>query len=669
MQQQAFKIHGDNIVECVRAFDYVAQGLGDLVKDIEGPSESVSCPVYRLIGDGFDYRFQFLPGFGEHRWNQDILAFVKYAGGRLREAADAIITRQSDEDGEIPIAAIEFCGALPAGNQAWQRQGRAFSFAHAQIPYFFVTELGGFELTSDRGRKAERMPNPAVPFSFVSMTQYKGSVCLPVYEANSGARPETYETYGPIFGQDEFLEFLKLAVTGVDPTSAAEGLEEKCVQLVSLLADSKKRQDGLTSDQWRAARQAMDDGQSLPDYLSEQARLDWKKTTSIKTVTESAKEFMEMGSAYSIGLTSQVLPLSLVPADQRPDFAESMGAIYGDLDDSFRDWVGSSDQHLSIAWINGFKPRGDDARPDRGLPPLARMLVGDTTDLLCFVFGPAPVSHWQALANDPLGLALSNGLWEAILELSDGVLADSSTKPDDTPRGYVRDQWSPAASDETLTLAVEPSVQSIGEQDVDTALHVAFEALGADVAFEGMCNPPGGDWSGISFRWEKDAEEHRWLTLPRVSAEGAKRPDHVFALFGHNEQTICLCIESKERAQSLEKNIGPRLTLYAQALFETAPSIRREAADGAWSIFEDEWTVQPNVYLSAGAYHGTADDPFAGLPPETNLDLQIGVVFHEHGARCDLHLRGDTEDGKALAEYLKSLDQWGDFVDVILVNS
>ena len=179
MNRKTFNIHGDNIVECVRALDYIVSGLGDLVQEIVGPSVSVTCPVYTLKLDKRELTFQFLPGYGDKRWNQDVLAFVQRSGGRLREAADAIVTLRENGE-EKPVAAIEFCGALPAGNQAWQRQGRAFSFAHAEIPYFYIAELGGFELDSERGRKAERMPNPAIPFSFFAMTQYQGSICLPV---------------------------------------------------------------------------------------------------------------------------------------------------------------------------------------------------------------------------------------------------------------------------------------------------------------------------------------------------------------------------------------------------------------------------------------------------------------------------------------------------------
>ncbi len=517
-----FNIHGDNIVECIRAFDYIVTGLDDLVKEITGPIISITCPIYVAQLENCSLAFQFFPGYGEQRWNQDILEFVKCSGGRLREAADAIVTRV--ENGvEHPVAAIEFCGALPAGNQAWQRQGRAFSFAHAGIPFFYVAELGGFELTANRERKAERMPNPAIPFSFLAMTQYQGSVCLPVYEANSGATGDTIERYGPIFGKSEFLKFLKLTVLGSATEPVATQLGYKCVALVELLANSKRRQDGLTGDQWKAAYEAVLAGQSLPDFLTKNARLAWSKTAYIDALTDTARQFMAIGASETLGLASSKLPLSFVPRCRRPVFSREAQALYPDMSDDFAAWLANTETHLAIAWVMGFKPRGDDARPDRGLPPLARMLVGDKCELMTFVYGPAPKSHWNSLAVNPVGLATSNGLWEAVMSVSDSVLVDSATKPADTPRGYIKDNWAAVLSVEKLPLFVEAKVLRLGEQDVDTALHVAFESLGTDVVFEGMCNPPGGDWSGISFRWDATEPEYRWLTLPRVSAEGAKR--------------------------------------------------------------------------------------------------------------------------------------------------
>lgn len=662
MSRTTFNIYGDNIVECVRAFDYVVASLGDLILDIEGPGTSVTCPVYVLKCSDLERTFQFLPGYGEHRWNQDVLDYVKRSGGRLREAADAIITVVNGAE-ETAVAAIEFCGALPAGNQAWQRQGRAFSFALAAIPFFYVAELGGFELSADRGRKAERMPNPAVPFSFLSATHYQGSVCLPVYEANAGATKATIAKYGPIYGKATFLEFIRLAILGNATAKVAAELGDKCVALVELLAGSKKRKDSLSSDQWSKARTALLNGENLLDYLASKIPLPWKKTISIG-LTTTASRFMALGAEQSLGITSTSLPLSFVPKDKRDTFSRHAQKIYGDLQPEFVSWLASDKQHLAIAWINGFKPRGDDARPDRGLAPLARMLIGDDCELLTFVYGPAPEAHWKALSNNPVSLAAGNGLWEAILGTSDGVIADGVTKLPKTPRGYLKKSWSAIQKSQSLPLNVNPLVLRLGEQDVDTALHVAFESLGTEIVFEGMCNPPGGDWSGISFRWESKEPEHRWLTLPRVSADGAKRPDHVFALFGFRNKTVCLCIESKETARALEQRIGPRLTRYTEALFDAMPSIHRKAKTEPWAIFESKWKRREILFISAGAYLSSEADPFKGLAENSGLDIQIGVSFSGDGKLCTLHLRGDTDVGSALVKHLSSLTKWCSLVKI-----
>lgn len=336
--------------------------------------------------------------------------------------------------------------------------------------------------------------------------------------------------------------------------------------------------------------------------------------------------------------------------------------------DAFASWLADDTRNLAISWVMGFKPGGDDARPDRGLPPLTRMLIGDDCDLMTFVYGPAPVFHWKDLAANPVALARRNGLWEAVLGVSDGVLVDSSTKPVGTPRGYLKDAWAAVLNEEELPLSVAAQVQNFGEQDVDTALHVAFESLGTDFVFEGMCNPPGGDWSGISFRWERGEPEYRWLTLPRVSAEGAKRPDHVFALFGHGDRPVCLCIESKELARSLDTDIGPRLTRYAQVLFDGAPSIHRNDKISPWAIYSADWQCRDLAYVSAGAYLAIEANPFRGLPHDTGLDMQIGVEFHDNGQRCTLHLRGDTAAGNALVAYLAALPSWGAFVTIKVSN-
>jgi len=144
---------------------------------------SLPAPAIVLTKGQEVFVFQCFPAFG--RWESDVQRTLRERGAVLREAADVVLTRWN-ESHEIPLLAVEFCSALPAGNQAWQRSGRAYSIPKACIPYIFVTELGGFELDRNRERKAARLPNPAVPYSFVSYSSYTGYPVMIAYLMNPG---------------------------------------------------------------------------------------------------------------------------------------------------------------------------------------------------------------------------------------------------------------------------------------------------------------------------------------------------------------------------------------------------------------------------------------------------------------------------------------------------
>jgi len=103
---QAFRIHGGNIVECERTLALILEALGIGTCSIRGPVGSPVCPQFTLDygAPAQRFNFTFLPGYG--RWNQDILAHVRNRGGRLRETADAILTRVSDGQ-ETPILALD----------------------------------------------------------------------------------------------------------------------------------------------------------------------------------------------------------------------------------------------------------------------------------------------------------------------------------------------------------------------------------------------------------------------------------------------------------------------------------------------------------------------------------------------------------------------------------
>lgn len=669
MLKNVFYIYGDNIVECNRALSYIVKGLGESVVDFSEPEESVTCPKYTVTTDDRILVFQLLPGFGDKRWNQSIMAYIQKMGGILAESVDAIVILKS-EDQELPIVAIEFSAALSAGNQAWQRQGRAYSFAKAGIPYFHIIELGGAELNRDREPTSERVPNPIVPFSFMSVTESSGTVCLPVYEPSPAILDETRKRYSSVFGGTEFESFLRAKILDKDTQTPTTIISEKCAELISILAESRKRKDSLTADMWRKAIEEIRNGKNLPDFLEENIRIKWKKNTTIKSKTDTAKQFMSLGASDSFGITSSSVPLSFVPRDRRSSFSHKVSQIYPRLDDNFIGWIADDSKHLAISWVSGFKPGGEDARPDRGLSPMARMLVGSSCDLMTFVYGPIPKHHWSEMSSSPARLAKKNGLWRSIMYVSDGILVDSNTMPRNALQGYICEPHfsSHSAGSVDSSLRIEARVLKYNENDVSTVIKLFFDSFGSDVIYEGMCNPPGGDWSGIEFSSGNLKPKYRWPSLPRVSRRGTIRPDHVYAIYGHGSNPVCLCIESKEKAKLLKPNTGHGIVEYVRDIISSPPSSYRLNSDESWSSYMNSWKCPDIKFLSAGAYICSSRNPLLESSRSLDLDLQIGIEILDDGKKCNLNLSGITAPGRALVEYLASLPSRSKLIRINIRN-
>lgn len=661
-----YQIHGDNIVECERTLELIVRALDVDTKSALRPVGSPLTPTYtlatRLAAE--QYCFTFLPGYG--RWDVNILEVIRRRGGRLREAADAIICRV-ERGFETPLLAIEYCGALPAGNQAWQRNGRALSFSQARLPYMYIAELSGYELDSHRGRKAARMPNPAVPFSYLLLTELTKSPTLPVFVRSPGASAEAVKEHGVFYGEAELLEIIRCVLLDSSTEAPRNKLEAKVLGLVKYLANTRRAKDTLPAARWAEAYKAVCSGEFLTAFLVREEPIAWSKTAYIQGLTTTAKAFMATTSAYARGLTSASLPLCVVAEKQRKEYARAIKGLYPAATAVFLNWCrGPGD--LTICWVMGFKPRGDDARPDRGLPPLCRMLIGDGSDLLTVVYGPAPKSTWSMLARDPAGLMEKNGLWESVMVCSDAIMIDSKTLPSAPPLGYLKTHWASAIEKPTnAPFRVTPVPKSTGENDVDTVLHLLFARYGHPRVFEGMCNPPGGDWSGLSLQSKDRKREYRWLVLPRVTAKGSKRPDHVFQLFDSFAPFLVLAVESKELASAVEEEIGPRLTKYVRELVESPPSVERTTGSPWGHHSEGDKRATPQI-LSAAAFAASDLKDLSTVGTRGNVDLVFGVVFAGMKDSCQLHVYCRTALGKEVGRFLASLSV-GDLRLTIKVHS
>lgn len=651
MKDAAYRLHGDNIIECERTLGLIVEAFASDHPVVEGPLRSATCPSFRIrVRDGHRFILTFLPGFG--RWDKDIVLIMSERGGILREATDMVVTRAGDST-EVPVLAIEYCGALPAGNQAWQRSGRALSLAHAQIPYLYVVEIGGQELDARRSRKSERMPNPAVPFSFLALTHELRTPVLPVLLPSPGVTPETSQRYATAFGRAELLSLLRHLLLQEPYTAPLEALEKKALGFVRQLAEGRRAGDSLTPGQWDAAYQSVVRGDSLLSFLAKTPPIAWRKTAYIKGLRKSVVALMSAAAENARGLTSARLPMCVVDAERRQAFSDAVIAIYPGLPDGFRQWF-RKNRTLVICWVMGFKPRGDDARPDRGLPAFGRMLVGDRTELLTVVYGPAKTDTWTLLRENPAQLAEGNGLWEAILGLSDAVLADSQTMPESGCCAYTKGHWSrgPRARSRRPFPVVTPTPLRFGEHDVDTVLHLLFTRLNPESTFEAMCNPPGGDWSGLSLLTPDRGLELRWLSLPRVSASGSKRPDHVLQVFGIATKPVVLAVESKGRPTSIEKNIGPRLKQYVVDLLRSPPNVERPSVGGVWQPATSRQSSASFRFATAAAFILTDSSELCAVSERIAADLVCGFRFDSHGESCDVLCQVCSEIGRNVFAFL-----------------
>lgn len=612
-----FCVYGDNIVECERMAKLIATAIKPSATSVIG---NPTAPQYVFTTASGNVTVSMYPGFG--RWSNDIIRHIRSYGGILREAPDIVLTR-TDGKFETPTLAVEFCSALPAGNQAWQRSGRAYSTAKAGVPYLFITEIGGYELDASRNKKAPRMPNPAIPFSYFSFAAVSGSQMSIAYLMNPGADDRNKSLYANSACGHDLSDYLRTFILGGDSKPSLAKLNAHLLDFVLKLALSKKS-GHLTSSKWGAIAEHILSRHDTTAIV-EASDFPWKKKISIPTTKTFSKLFSTCLSLCR-GVASCDLPFCIVPKERIAQFHDTLLHIYGEAAQRFSS-IRSLGRDMAVCWYAGFKPKGDDARPDRGVLPLVRMLLGDDIPVTTVIYGPAPAIMTERLENNPAALMALNGLWESTLQLSDFVVCDSTRAKHPVLQTGKMQEIRDRKDNAVITMPANskhfPEDDFIGENDVDTILHVIFAHLLQGKCHELMCNPPGGDWSGISFF--DGGTEFRWLTLPRVSTEGFKRPDHVVQV-----GDIVLSIESKDYLSNLENAIGPRLNGYCRELFKSQPSCRRLANADAWDDKTDGFVCPPLKFMSACAFLESNPGDLGRALHSANTDIAIVVQFRRN---------------------------------------
>lgn len=661
---QKYRIHGDNIVECERIANLIIKEVNPhkISRSLIAPSTISVDMSFSFQGSEYEWNFELLPGFNKsnrHRWSKNIFDILKDNGSFLDETPDAIIT-SIENNCETILCAIEFCSALQAGNQAWQRSGRAFSTGRTGCHYLYIVDFVKYELDpSTRERKNLRFPNAAVPYSYVSFSESTNNFVAQIYvrsEEFDKSRDSALATFNENdFAEDDLAQYLVKRLAGIDTTKEQKSILQKNLNVVRFLARSTGSANSFTEAQWNrlSAYKA-----GIVSYSIDNAKFNFHKTIAAKSQHGKSASVLSLIDKLSVGMASRDLPMGIIPASKRPAFASGLEKIYPNSDKSIIKKIANSNQDLILCLIKGFKPRGDDNRPDRGVLPLTTMLSSTDSEILTFIYGPLLYKNYELLKSNPKSLAKSNGLWKSILGLTNYVLLDvpilnnktlkdAELLIDSTP---LKNDFTQSKTNSTLSQSDFPAIPNgYHEDDVDTCIHYTFSHLLGNSCFEGLCNPPGGDWSGISILHNNI--EKRWLSLPRVSDDiDGKRPDHILELFGVFDKPLILSIESKERSIDLESNVGNGLINYIKHLMNYIPNVEKDASD-KWHQSTKYVNFNDFEIISAAAYLKSEAQDNSTVFNNSNCDMLFLMTPNKKGWLIEIVPR--TNPSKILKQYIQ----------------
>jgi len=649
---QEFRIHGDNILECERTLKLIILAFEVQDKDVIFLGEAAYAPVYKITKNEQTFKIKLFPGYD--RWGINLKQYLVDSGAVLREATDTIVTKLIGKDDKLyeqPILSLEFCGALPAGNNAWQRCGRALASAYAKIPYLYFAEIGGVELDAGRKIKASRFPNPLVPFSYLTLGEVEKTIAIPVFIGSASLDNTLKQKFEKYFGLKEAIVLIKNILLENNANEAIVKLKKYAAKIIRILASMRKRKDCLSETDWDVFYKR-DTGREKAEWLIEKG-MSWHKKIGLKTVTKSFSTLLKITKKVgAVVAGSTDMPFCLIPSKKRKIFSEELQKLYQKrLSAEFSKWISKDARPLVCVWIAGFKPRGDDSRPDRGLVPLARMIFGrQNIDLLTIVYGPPKPITWINFEKNLWELSRINGLWEAILGLSDAVLVDTSTNKKMQNIGRILTQTVKVKTNNLLLSANQKP--TFGEQDVDSVIHCLFSNAIEQGIYEGLCNPPGGDWSGICIIDFSNMHQYKWTSLPRVSDKDTKRPDH---LIQFNKPDILLSIESKDSPSTLENGIGLRLKKYINILIKHQPIAVKGPTEEEWKPLQTKTTLKRRI-ISGAAFRITDQEDMSTILERGKTDLVFGVEFLQESNKVVIHVLAN-KNGECLTPIIKRIGE------------
>jgi hypothetical protein len=632
------RIYGDNIIECLRVIDLLSSNTLDHL-DFKIDFNNLSS--MRATNSDHKIQIDMFPGFGKSdkkRWKESIIEKFQNSKDLLDETPDAFITK-IDGDQETVLLAIEFCSALQAGNQAWQRSGRAYSVGKVGVPYLYIVEFTKYELNPEtRERKSLRLPNLAVPLSYNAFSSHMKNPVMEAYFRAEEFNPDDPKFKGKdfesIFSEEEVANYIYSVCFGKPTAEYTEQLLAKNQKMVENLAPTEAN-DSITQEDLEEI-----DYEGLVPFITKYCNFHAKK--KIEEKSSSSEELARLNDYlgdYSDAVFTPDLPFCLLNKKTIPGFVSLLLKDYK-LDSKIATKLLAYDS-IVVTLIKGFKPRGDDNRPDRGIMPLVRMIFGEEMPIVTVLYGPILSSSYALLNSAPDALAEKNGLWKTIINLSDYLLIDSpiisrvGEEVDYIKSIQETNREANHTVDFELTFPkLNVSPVSLREDDVDDLILTTFKYHCYN-AFSGLCNPPGGDWSSMSLK--KNGIEYRWLSLPRVSEDKYKRPDHIIQFVKEN---ILLIIESKDYRDNLEQSIGPRLCGYVEWLMQFVPNV--ESNEGKWKRAVNQVSAKDYRFITAGAFIGNEGDDELAYLVSANTDLLFNFVPGKDGWSIEISYKDST---------------------------
>jgi len=170
-----------------------------------------------------------------------------------------------------------------------------------------------------------------------------------------------------------------------------------------------------------------------------------------------------------------------------------------------------------------------------------------------------------------------------------------------------------------------------------------------------MFNPPGGDWSGVSFFNENINNEIKYLSLPRApDARLNKRPDHIY--HDYKNQNIFV-IESKTTFTSLnnEENVGEKMINWVNTLINFNPQIKKLNNDIWTSDVDSSDCLENQNFYKCGAikYKDESSNSLKLMMEKCNLDFLFLYILRANNWKIKMLPKNSDI---SIPECLNSLD-------------